>query len=215
MENTNSQTLLNSKQKTEYSHPTKTTYNNFLAYTIWLIILIGFSFGCGFIYFGGQNSLDFITEWFNKILQNKINVQFHQLFFDNITPNIIYFLIIFCFGFSPIFSLTVSLVPFLKGISLGLNITYVYINYGWRGMLYEALIDIPLNIIIMYIMVLAVKESFKFSDCIYKVLKNNTCDIISTKKYCYQFIIILIMLIILSLFNSILDFVFFHYLNIL
>ena len=193
----------------------KNNYNSFVTVLIWIVIIVGFLAGVLYIYMGGEKSLDLINDWFDKVIQRKSDANILNLFLFNITPSVIFIIIIFSLGFSPIYSFLIGFCSFLKGIGLGLNVSYVYISYGWRGIIYESIIDIPFNIIIMSIFVLAARESMKFSDGIYSVMKNKINNNISVSRYFIKFIIILIMLIISSFLNSIFDFIFFKYLNIL
>ncbi|MBP0979177.1 MAG: hypothetical protein J6C55_00815, partial [Oscillospiraceae bacterium] len=149
------------------------TSDRFITNIIWFILISGFLFGVSYIYFGAEKSLEIIHDWFDKTIQNKSNSSLKNLFLSNIISSNIYIIIIFVLGFSPIFSLAISLVAFLKGLGLGLHTTFIFINYGWRGIFYESIIDIPFNIFIIYIIILSIKESIKFSNKIYNIIKNN------------------------------------------
>ena len=190
--------------------------DRFIINIIWFILITGFLFGVCYIYLGAEKSLDIITDWFDKTLQNKSGSNLINLFLSNMISSNIYIIIIFILGFSPIFSLSTSLVAFLKGLGLGLHTTFIFINYGWRGIFYESIIDIPFNIFIIYIIILSTKESIKFSNKIYCVIKNNKNNTqISINKYLIKFLLIFLSLEIILFFNALFDFIFFNYFNIL
>lgn len=193
----------------------KDNYNSFITFLIWIVLIVGFLAGVLYIYTGGEKSSDLINDWFDNVIQRKLDANILNLFFFNITPSVIFIIIIFSLGFSPILSFLIGFCSFLRGVGLGLNVSYVYISYGWRGIIYESIIDIPFNIVMVAILVLSARESMKFSDGIYSVIKNKINVNISVSKYFVKFIVIIIMLIIAAFLNSIFDFLFFKYLNIL
>ena len=82
-------------------------------------------------------------------------------------------------------------------------------------MIYEVLIDIPVNILLMFIIILTTKEAMNFSNGIYSALKNRVINDISLKRYFLKFFIIFILVAIISILNAMFDFMFFKYLNIL
>lgn len=203
----NQQTYISNKLSSKY----------FITTIMWFILITGFLFGVTYIYLGGEKSLDTINDWLDKTLQNKSNTTLTNIFLSNIISPNIYIIIIFILGFSPISSLVISFILFLKGLGLGLNITFVFINYGWRGIIYEAIINVPFNIIIMYIIILSARETLKFSYKIYNIIKNKTTanTYINLNQYIIKFLLIFLYLAIILFFYSVSDFVFFNYFNIL
>ncbi len=189
--------------------------NPFVLYLLWAIAIIGFFIGVIYIFHDREKSLDFINDWFEKTLQQKSNEKFLNLFLTNINSILTYMLIIFSLGFSPILSLIINLIPFIKGVGMGLNVSYVYVNYGWRGIVYESLIDIPIKLILMIMIILFAKEAIKFSNQIRSLIVNRPSVCINLKKYCVKFIFAFVVMLILCLLNTFLDFCFFNYFNIL
>ena len=185
--------------------------NSFVMCVIWVILFIGFLGGVLYSYFGKNINLKFIDNYFEVFLKNKTTVNVMQLFVLNSVSVVSYLLGIFLLGFSPIFSLVISLIPFFKGVGMGLNTSYVYTSYQWKGLIYEAIVDIPINIIVMFIIVLATKEAIKFSNGIYKTIKNKKNNDISLKSYTVKFIFILVLAVIISFFSSVVNFLFFKY----
>lgn len=193
----------------------KKSKKSFMTVGLWLILFSGFFSAVFYVYLGDEQSADFLTEWFSRLIQDKQEFDILNLFLSNVASTGIYLFVIFILGFSPVFSFIVSLVPFFKGLGSGLAITYVYMNYGWRGMIYEVLIDIPVNILLMFIIILTTKEAMNFSNGIYSALKNRVINDISLKRYFLKFFIIFILVAIISILNAMFDFMFFKYLNIL
>lgn len=193
----------------------KKSKKSFMTVGLWLILFSGFFASVFYVYLGDEQSADFLTEWFSRLIQDKQEFDILNLFLSNFASTGIYLFVIFILGFSPVFSFIVSFVPFFKGLGSGLAITYVYMNYGWRGMVYEALIDIPVNIVMMFVIILMTKEAMNFSNGIYIALKNRVIDDISLKRYFLKFFIIFILVVIISILNAMFDFMFFKYLNIL
>lgn len=187
----------------------------FITFIVFIVIMLGFVTGVLYIYFGGNRSLDIINEWFEMVIQKKLDASMLNLFLTNINSIIIYILVIFLLGFSPVFSFIITLIPFIKGLGVGLSISYIYISYGWRGILYELLIDIPKNIIMIMIIILMTKESIKFSNGIYNVIKYKKIDGLSVKRYIVKFIVISLLVLIVSCLSGLCDFVFFKCFNIL
>ena len=193
----------------------KKSKKSFMTVGLWLILFSGFFSAVFYVYLGDEQSADFLSFWFSRLIQDKQEFDILNLFLSNVASTGIYLFVIFILGFSPVFSFIVSLVPFFKGLGSGLAITYVYMNYGWRGMIYEVLIDIPVNILLMFIIILTTKEAMNFSNGIYSALKNRVINDISLKRYFLKFFIIFILVAIISILNAMFDFMFFKYLNIL
>ena len=191
--------------------------NKLIFVLLWSICLTGFLFGVFFVFFGKENILDFVGEWFEKILQQKSGWDFFAVFLHNANSILICIVIIFLLGLSPVLSFLLNFVLFVKGVGLGLNTSYIYINYGWRGIVYELLIDIPVKLIFFVAIVFEAKEAMSFSKKIRLLLKNNP-NInfnINFKKYMTDFVLIFFGIIFVVLIYTMLDFCFFNYLNIL
>lgn len=213
-----SQNIINDNEKNvkvKINKRAKKSKKSFMTVVLWLILFLGFFTAVFYIYLGDEQSVDFLTEWFSRLIQDKQESDIFNLFLSNVTSASIYLFVIFILGFSPVFSFIVSFVPFFKGLGSGLAITYIYINYGWRGMVYEALIDIPVHILLMLIIILTTKEAINFSNGIYSALKNRVVNDISLKRYFLKFFIIFILIAVISILKAVFDVIFFKYLNIL
>lgn len=183
--------------------------NSFILCVIWIVLFVGFFSGVLYSYFG--SNLKFLNDYFETFFQKKITTDVMHLFLLNSISIMGYLLSVFLLGFSPIFSLAISLIPFLKGLGIGLNISYIYTSYQWKGLVYEAITDIPINIMVMFVVVLATKEALKFSDGIYKTIRHKKNNDISLKRYTIKFIVIFVLAIIVSFLSSVANYLFFRY----
>ena len=188
--------------------------NFFMNIAVSVIIIVGVSAGIACVYYSQNKNIEFLNTWIEKIIFKRSNNDFIYMFYDVVISSMSYISAAFILGFSPIFSPVIGIIPFLKGFSIGLITTYIYMHYKFSGFIYSTIVDMPLNIISIFAIILAVREAMKFSDNIYKTIKNKKYQPISIRRYIMKFIIILIIAIGASFLNALMNSTYFEYFSL-
>lgn len=118
------------------------TDKQFAANKLWVALLLLLLCGilCGTIFFSVADSTEQSTTYYfmRQYLAHRLQGSFLQVFSFS-------FLSAFClqacallFGFCAFGSVLLLLLPLAKGITIGAVSAYLYIEYGWRGVLINA-----------------------------------------------------------------------------
>lgn len=133
----------------------------------------------------------------------KCNQGFLQNFCYSMLSEGILLLISVFIGFSAIGSPLICLLPFIKGLGLGLFCGYLYSEYGLHGLGYSLLLIVPAQSIANLTLIVSCNESCGFS---YKICKegilSSTLRKEETKNYMLKHGVYLIMMAISSLIGA-------------
>lgn len=154
-------------------------------------------------------TIKLIEKYFNE----NSSLSIIELLSRNIVSSLIYLIAIYCCGLSAIGLPIIAIIPLIKGISIGMIISYQYIFNGIKGFLYS------LNILFLptsfFVCILAfaycegINMSINVSGSVFnlKSRENN----LSFIKYTKRFIIFAIAVILISLIEAVLTGVFSKY----
>ncbi len=167
-----------------------------------LIIILSVLSGCLF-YKSYEN--DFITNVCKDFLGNLQQNSFIEVFKFSCKFDLIFFIAIFFLGTSFI-GIPLTAIPIIiKGAFIGFFSSFVYCEYGLKGILFLLVLLYPMVIITTTSQIYSANESVCMSRKIMNVLTNkNTADDISIKLYIIRYSILMGINLITILVNSLL-----------
>lgn len=182
---------------------------------IFLFFVTGIIVGSAVLIKNGSfyNNIKYIFE---SILQTHINNNFFKKL---ITCLVKYIIIILLYFLSGTTMLGVALVPFLnawQGIFVGAIISYCYSIYGLTGIAFNAIILIPPFAVFAVCCFFAAKHSINYSLCIAKLTiprYNNINLYIAFKNYCYKYLMFVLIALISTIIEVMLNLLFLKYFN--
>ena len=167
-----------------------------------LVIILSVLFGCLF-YKSYEN--DYITGVCKDFIGNLQHNSLIEIFKFAFRFDLIFFISIFFFGTSFI-GLPLTVIPIiLKGAFIGYLSSYVYCEYGLKGILFLLVLIYPMVIITTTSQIYSANESVCMSRKVMNVLTNkNTADDISIRLYIIRYSILMGINLITILINSLL-----------
>ena len=148
------------------------------------------------------------------MLENRIDSDFEKIFTSSLISACIYISIIFILGSSPIFQSLVTIMPLIKGLGIGILISYIYLEYRLSGVFYVVTTIIPVSGLIVFSIILSSREAMKFGYSIYKSVTNLHSFSVNIKTYLLKFLIISIIVLIASLLDAGLNTLFFNFFSL-
>lgn len=106
---------------------------------------------------------EYSAEYLAEYIAQRTNVAFLKMLLDSFIGALAVLFIFFILGASLFGVITVPLAITLKGFLQGGVTAYIYSNYGLKGIAFNAVIFIPSSIIFLIVLLLASRESIKFS----------------------------------------------------
>ena len=173
---------------------------NVLFKVICLIFLLGVFYG-GFMSRGSDNeALRKVSETFLKVRTEK---EFLQTFLSTLFSGCVFSLILFFNGFSGIGQPVSFFTVFFSGVGMGTAIGHIYLNEGWKGMLFSLLLLVPSYIISGFAVLLSARESVRLSNTIFiRLFKVSTETREKTLSGYIKKFLIIFLLIVFSAFTG-------------
>lgn len=106
---------------------------------------------------------EYSAEYLAEYIEQRTNVAFLKMLLDSFVDALAVLFIFFILGASLFGVITVPLAITLKGFLQGAVTAYIYSHYGLKGIAFNAVIFIPSSIIFLIVLLLAGRESIKFS----------------------------------------------------
>lgn len=154
------------------------------------------------------------SDSLTTLIQTNLNlkdVTLQTLIVNDISINLVVFSFTMLFGLCLIGFPFVNIIPLLVGIELSLKIACYYTSYGAKGIGYCVLMVIPEGVAFTTILFYVINNSIELSTSIYKLTKNNNCladsdNNIDLKYYFKKYLIYLLIIVILSVVNSLIKY---------
>lgn len=164
------------------------------------IILILIVFALGIIYSllsyqTAHSGTSPLLTLLSKQYEIKSEQAFLDSFYNALTVNGIYFIIVFLFGLCAIGFPVVICMPFIYGMTCGFQITYLYITYQAKGIGYAALMVLPMAILFGIILLLATEQGVTMSWDILSAIQDGRKPGITITVYLKRFFIFAIAVI--------------------
>ena len=175
------------------------------------LFTIGLSFGALSLGLFDEKSLvtiKLIEKYFNE----NLSLSIIELASRNILSSLIYLIAIYCCGLCAIGLPIISIIPLIKGISIGMIVSYQYIFNGIKGFLYSLNILFVPTAILICILNFAYCEginmSINVSGSVFNQKNRENKSNITFIKFTKRFIIFAVALILISLIEAVLTAVF-------
>ncbi len=168
-----------------------------------VIMLIGIISGIVFIFFISKQDKLLVKQelemFFSNIQSKKLN--YLSSFYNSISSNLIYLLVIWILGISIIGIPIVIFLLFFKGFILGFSLSSIIVNKGFKGILIALTYQFPHHILSLILFLLIGFYAINFSSRLFKVLflKENINLVQTFKRYNQIAIICIVGLFISSI----------------
>lgn len=191
----------------------KVSSANLTVIFILITFVVGYIIGISLI--SGNNSYysEFAKSMFDSITALKNSSFWHQTY-RSIVGLALFLFCSYFFGTSVLGCVAIPTVCFLKGLTEGLIITYIYSTYSLYGMGFVALVLAPFFVVSSFLLILACRESACFS----RRILNNTLPrgtsynlFVDFKLYSIRYLFILLVCIVSAILNSAISSLFFRY----
>ena len=175
------------------------------------LFTIGLSFGALSLGLFDEKSLVTI-KLIEKYFKENFSLSIIELASRNILSSLIYLIAIYCCGLCAIGLPIISIIPLIKGVSIGMIISYQYIFNGIKGFLYSLNILFVPTAILICILNFAYCEginmSINVSGSVFNQKNRENKSNITFIKFTKRFIIFAVALILISLIEAVLTAIF-------
>ena len=178
------------------------------------LFTIGISFGSLSLGLFEEKSLVTI-KLIEKYLNENSSLSIIELISRNILSSLIYLLAIYCCGLCAIGLPIIAIIPLIKGISIGMIISYEYIFNGIKGFLYSLnILFLPTAIfvcILNFAYCEGINMSLNVSGSVFNFKGRENKSNITFIKFTKRFIIFAVGIILISLIEGVLTGIFSKY----
>ena len=137
--------------------------NNKLFIVLSIVLLVGVFCGSILVKFFDKNTFSLIGTLLVQDLIERGSESFLNIFIASISAVSIFILPAFLMGLSAWGYLLAPLVPFTRGLCIGLASGYIYLSYGLKGMGFYALVFLPGIFTSVFAVLLVTQEAILFS----------------------------------------------------
>lgn len=174
-------------------------------YLLLFIFTIGLMYGSILLQNKSENLFSLLDIIQQTSAKNKIDDSFIKIMISSFSSSLIFLFIIFLSGFSSIGQPCPFIILFLKGLSVGSCISYFYLTYSFKGLLYVLIIIIPSTFIVIFTLILSSKESIKLSNLLFNTfLSKNIISIKTLKLYIIKNMILVCFLLVSAFLDGLL-----------
>ncbi|MBQ4118926.1 MAG: hypothetical protein IJD45_00880 [Clostridia bacterium] len=179
--------------------------NNSFLLTVTLIFTIGF-----FVGIFTHNNLSFLKSYSNDYIAEYILLRtsesFGTIFINSMFAFLSALFIFFILGASLFGVVTVPSALFIKGLLQGSITAFLYSSYSLKGIAFNAVIIIPPTLIFLIILILASRESVRFSIKFSSLTLPKTLPInlsVDFKDYTIKYLILALSTVVCALIDAI------------
>lgn len=138
--------------------------NNKLLLLLSVFLLIGVFLGAILVRFTDENIMKFINVLFITDFKERLSKTLLSIFIASISSIFIFIIMSFFMGLSIWGFIVAPLVPFIRGVCIGLSEGYLYSTYGLRGICFYSLVFLPGIFISSIAILLMTREAIKLSN---------------------------------------------------
>lgn len=142
-----------------------------------------------------KSSENVIIQIISKQYEIKETQSVKSCFLNNLTMFSIYLSSAFLCGVCALGIPVIPILPFLYGMNVGYQVTYLYTTYGAKGVGYTALMVVPLSVIFAMIITFASNEALNMSAEIFTCVQDNKKAKIDLLVYVKRFAVFLVLTI--------------------
>ncbi len=200
---------------TEKKHIKHFSQNNKALLILTLFFLIGLFFGSILIRFFDVDTFKFFKILLLSDLTERTSASYLSIFIKSISAISIFILPAFLMGLSAWGFVAAPIIPFLRGICIGLSSGYIYSLYGFKDICCYSLTFLPGIFVSTIAILLITKESSLFSiSCFSLIFLKNTAHSTTgtTKRYIFKTLSLMFLAIIAAGIDVLFSLVFAHFL---
>lgn len=138
--------------------------HNKLLILLSIFLLIGILSGAILVNIADENTLKFINILFLSDFKERLSKTLLDIFIASISSTFIFVIISFFMGLSVWGFILAPVIPFIRGIGIGIAEGYLYSTYGIRGICFHTLVFLPGIFISSIAILLMTKEAMKLSN---------------------------------------------------
>ena len=139
-------------------------------------------FICGLIIgsFAVKNNDSLLSGQLEEIIKSAIlkkeGMSFINAFCDSLITDFVFLLLAFSLGLCAIGIPVISVLPLIKGFSVGITGSFIYSEYSVKGVCYCLLVFFPAQILMSAILIIACNEGFYMSADLFSTLNNSASN---------------------------------------
>lgn len=143
-----------------------------------------------------------------SFVTGRLHNTFWQTLVNSFSGGFILLLVCFIMGFCAAAQPAELLIPLFRGLGTGASIAGFYGGYGIAGAGAAAVLIVPSAVATAFVMIIAAREAFYFSDGIYAAAfgKKPSADALDVRLYFTKFVILCMILVITSAADSLITF---------
>ncbi len=150
--------------------------------------------------------LSFLTDGFTAVRQSR---GFFALFFGSFGSSAVLLLLSFWLGLSIAAQPFLFLLPFFRGLGLGITVGYLASAYGLRGVGFAAVLLLPYAILSLILLLLSCQSGVRMANALLLgIFRSNKVDTAEFKRYLIRCGVLLLLLLPASLLDATLSFLF-------
>lgn len=153
----------------DFEKSKKSSLKNFLAQNKLLVflstcLLLGVFCGSMLVKVADENTLNSINILFSRDIQERATKSSLEIFITSLSSTAFFLVISFFMGLSLHGFALVPLVPFSRGLCIGMSEVYLYSSYGLKGLGLHSLVFLPGLFISSLAILLSTQEAFRMSN---------------------------------------------------
>lgn len=174
-----------------------------------LLVLLGIGIFIGAVT-AGTNSADsesVLSRIWSSYMEKRLEQSIAACFFGSFFSAFVLLALSYILGMCAIGEPFLYTIPIIDGIGKGIIFGFVYVKYGFLGLLKSLLLIAPQNVLFCLILIFSLKRSVSMSRQTYNTVRGiqQTEVFLSFKKYNQYFIILLIGMIICSIIDALMS----------
>ncbi len=138
--------------------------NNKLLIFLSIFLLVGIFFGAILLKYADSGVIKLINVLFLSDLKKRFSRTLLEVFVTSISSTFIFVILSFFIGLSTWGFVLAPLVPFARGICIGLTESYLYSAYGVNGIILHTIVFLPGIFVSSVAVLLMTRESMKISN---------------------------------------------------
>ncbi len=135
-----------------------------------ILFLLGMVYGALMVGFGQAQTSDQLSILTDQFINKRAEQSIVFTFFNSFSSSMLLLFAAFLLGFCAVGQPGSFFIPLFRGLGLGLSTAYLYAQRGWQGALFTLILILPTAAISTFALLLASKESIRFSNRMFKML---------------------------------------------
>lgn len=182
---------------------------NWQLIVFFLLFILGIFWGSNIIKSNSQQTQTLFDSVLSKYTAQRSGQTFFETVVNSLLPLAVLLLGVYFLGTTPFGMPAVFLVPFFRGIGLGVLSGYLYATNGLKGIAYCALTVYPPCVVAVTVLILCCVESYNMSSDMFSLFRKTTRQIdflsnfkLYSARFCVFFLITFFSCVLDALLNS-------------